>query len=129
MLKKFTLLVLLTFVSSMIFASFPVNKANVEKITAQLETKVISELESEKVEAPNITVEADNALSPAAAPTSGENMLILLLLWFFLGGLAGHRWYAKKPTGWNILFILTLGGLGIWWLVDGIRILSGNFMD
>lgn len=78
---------------------------------------------------PNIAIDAANALSPAAAASSSDNMVILLLLWFFLGGLAAHRWYAKKPTGWNILFILTAGGLGIWWIIDMIHILQGEFMD
>ena len=54
-------------------------------------------------------------------------LIITLALWFFLGFLAAHRWYAQKPVGWNILFILTLGGLGIWALVDLINILTGNW--
>ena len=54
-------------------------------------------------------------------------LIITLVLWFFLGFLAAHRWYAQKPIGWNILFILTLGGLGIWALVDLINILTGNW--
>lgn len=56
-----------------------------------------------------------------------DEMWILVLLWFFLGLFAAHRWYAKKPTGWNILFILTAGGCGIWAIVDLINILTGNF--
>lgn len=72
--------------------------------------------------------DADTAISPAVADGGADDTFIItLLLWFFLGGIAGHRWYAHKPTGWNILFILTLGGLGIWWLIDGINILTGNF--
>jgi len=60
--------------------------------------------------------------------TGGNNeMLILVLLWFFLGMFAGHRWYAGKPIGWNILFILTFGGLGIWAIVDLIHILQNKF--
>ena len=49
-------------------------------------------------------------------------------LWFFLGWpFAAHRWYYKKPVGWNILFILTIGGLGIWAIVDIVNILTDNF--
>ncbi len=76
---------------------------------------------------PNITIDAASALSPAAADGADDEKIILLLLWLFLGGLAAHRWYAKKPAGWNILFILTLGGLGIWAIVDLINILTDNF--
>lgn len=60
------------------------------------------------------------------APMDTE-LIITLLLWFFLGALAAHRWYKGKPTGWNILFILTGGGCGIWALVDLINILTGKF--
>jgi hypothetical protein len=50
-----------------------------------------------------------------------------LLLLLFLGGLAAHRWYKGKPAGWNILFILTAGGCGIWALVDLVNILTKKF--
>ena len=63
--------------------------------------------------------------SPAAV--GSYNKWIAVALWFFLGGLAAHRWYAGKPIGWNILFILTLGGLGVWWIIDLINILTDNF--
>ncbi len=63
--------------------------------------------------------------SPAAA--AGDDQIVALLLWFFLGGLAGHRWYLGSPIGWNILFILTLGGLGVWWIIDGIDIITRNY--
>ena len=81
------------------------------------------------------TVDADLALvqGEVVADTSDAGGFdsddwILLALWFFLGGFAAHRWYAKKPVGWNLLFILTLGGLGIWAIVDLIQILTQDFM-
>ncbi|WP_209121441.1 TM2 domain-containing protein [Alkalihalobacillus sp. BA299] len=39
------------------------------------------------------------------------------ILWFFLGGLGGHRYYLGK-TGSAIAMTLTFGGLGIWALID-----------
>lgn len=131
MTKKFVLLTTFCLMCMSAFASFPVNKKNVEKAIAKVETVATSDVTVDAITAttvtmPQITVDAENALSPAAA--GGDNdMVILLLLWFFIGILAAHRWYAGKPAGWNILFILTLGGLGIWALVDLINILTGNF--
>ena len=115
------------------FASFPVNKQNLDKVIAKIETeKQNATQDALPMDQPMVTLSEDGALTPANASESGsEGMdsgkLTLLVLWFVLGGLAAHRWYAKKPTGWNILFILTLGGLGIWWIVDGINILTDKF--
>lgn len=124
--KKILIFALLAMFALNVSASFPVNKKNVEKtiLVAELEkstmedAKVVSTVDSE------ITLAGE--LSPAAA-AEDEGFIITLLLWLFLGGLAGHRWYNQKPTGWNILFILTLGGFGVWWIVDGINILTKNF--
>ena len=58
---------------------------------------------------------------------SDEEFWITLALWFFLGGFAAHRWYRGKPVGWNILFILTAGGCGIWAIVDLVNILQRKF--
>lgn len=68
---------------------------------------------------------------PAAVPTaitSERRILPLLLLCFFLGVFGAHRFYAGK-IGTGILELLTIGGLGIWWLVDMILILTGSFRD
>lgn len=128
MTKKILLLSTFCFLCMSAFASFPVNKENVTKSLEKVEA--IDVVDAQTVTsnaAPNLTIDAANALSPAAASGDDNTMIITILLWLFIGGLAGHRWYAKKPAGWNILFILTLGGLGIWWLVDGINILTDNF--
>ena len=42
--------------------------------------------------------------------------------------LGVHRFYVERYVS-GIFFILTLGGLGIWWLADLIAILTGNFKD
>lgn len=38
-------------------------------------------------------------------------------LWFFLGGLGGHRYYSGD-IGRAIAMTITLGGLGLWSLID-----------
>ena len=99
------LVVLLSYSTS--YASFPVKRT----VT--------------KTEMTNNSSEA--TYTAAAATVAEKDLVVGVLLWFFLGGLAGHRWYYGKPVGWNILFIVTLGGLGIWWIIDLINMLSGNF--
>ena len=38
-------------------------------------------------------------------------------LWFFTGGLGGHRYYLGN-IGMGVAMTLTLGGLGFWALID-----------
>lgn len=59
---------------------------------------------------------------------SEKKILPAFLLCFFLGGFGAHRFYVGK-TGTAILMIFTLGGLGIWTLIDFIMIIVGAFTD
>lgn len=96
------------------YASFPVQRTTAPATAEQTVT------DSEITE----TVEMTTPLARA----SQQSMGIALLLWFFIGWpFAAHRWYLKSPVGWNILFILTIGGLGIWALIDLIDIFTENY--
>lgn len=107
------------------YASFPVKNQTQEKSTVDLKANenVSSAQLNQKTEKTNLSKTTAEAPQKALL----DDKWITLLLWFFLGGVAAHRWYKKKPTGWNILFILTAGGCGIWALIDLINILTDNF--
>jgi hypothetical protein len=57
-----------------------------------------------------------------------KNWLTALLLCLFLGVIGVHRFYVGK-IGTGILQLLTLGGFGIWVLIDLILICCGKFTD
>lgn len=59
---------------------------------------------------------------------SEKDWLVTLLLCLFLGGIGGHRFYAGK-IGTGILQLITIGGCGIWALIDLIMVLTGKFTD
>ena len=54
--------------------------------------------------------------------------LVALLLCIFLGIFGAHRFYVGK-IGTAILMMCTLGGFGIWTMVDIIFIVCGIFRD
>jgi len=58
----------------------------------------------------------------------GKDQLTAFLLAFFLGGLGVHRFYLGY-TGIGIAQLLTLGGCGIWALIDIIRIATDDLPD
>lgn len=51
-----------------------------------------------------------------------------VLLCFFLGSLGVHRFYLGK-TGTGVLMLVTIGGLGIWTLIDFVRLITGSLKD
>ncbi|MCA2684973.1 MAG: TM2 domain-containing protein [Microcystis sp.] len=59
---------------------------------------------------------------------SEKRILPALLLCFFFGMFGAHRFYVGK-IGTGILQLVTLGGLGIWVLIDFIMIIVGAFTD
>jgi hypothetical protein len=78
-----------------------------------------------------VAVSAINPLSKSAkktspnSPLSGSSQILALVLCFFVGLLGIHRMYLGY-IGIGILQLVTLGGFGIWTLIDFIRILIGD---
>lgn len=64
---------------------------------------------------------ADTAVSP-------KSRLAALLLCIFLGWAGAHRFYTGK-IGTAILMLCTLGGFGLWVVVDLIFIICGISRD
>ena len=68
---------------------------------------------------------------PSSIPPSGKarkSWTVALLLSIFLGGLGIDRFYLGY-IGKGILKLVTLGGLGIWWLYDVIMIAMNKLKD
>ncbi|MBR4995753.1 MAG: NINE protein [Alistipes sp.] len=59
---------------------------------------------------------------------SNKDWLTAFLLCFFLGTLGVHSFYANK-TAAGVIQLLTLGGCGIWALIDLIMIGVGSYRD
>ena len=64
----------------------------------------------------------------ASASTSDKIILPAFLLAFFFGVFGAHRFYVGK-TKTAVLQLFTLGGLGIWAVIDWILILCKAFTD
>lgn len=113
-MRKTILSILVMLVSLPAFASFPVaNQATT------LSTVVSIDSEDQ-------TLASDSYDSKSSAELDEKTKQ--MLIWFFIGQpWAGHRWYAGKPAMSNILFMITFGGFGIWWILDGLDIWNGNF--
>ena len=66
-----------------------------------------------------------NTRSELVSPRSRLGALLFCL---FLGVFGAHRFYVGK-IGTAVLMIVTVGGLGLWTLVDFILIIIGSFRD
>jgi len=60
--------------------------------------------------------------------TMNSRWLATLLLCWLLGVFGVHRFYLGR-VGSGILMLITIGGLGIWYLVDLILVIVGQMKD
>ena len=61
-------------------------------------------------------------------PNSDKQKIVAGLLQIFLGGFGAGRWYLGD-NGIALAQLFTCGGLGVWALIDGIMMLTGNVRD
>lgn len=105
-IKLFLTALMLTFGALTIsYASFPVERTTTNNVTV-------------------VENQEDELSSPAAAG-EGKSQVIALVLAALIGGLGIHRFYLGY-TWQGIVQLLTLGGCGVWALIDLVRIITGD---
>jgi TM2 domain-containing membrane protein YozV len=87
------------------YASFPVEQRTTSNTTTVVEQK--------------------EELSSPAAAKGGKSQIIALVLAALVGGIGVHRFYLGY-TWQGVVQLLTLGGCGVWSLIDLIRIITGD---
>ena len=71
---------------------------------------------------------AVQVVKPIVVSATDKRILPAFLLCFFAGVFGAHRFYVGK-IGSGVAQLLTLGGLGVWALVDLILLACGAFTD
>ncbi|HPB06150.1 MAG TPA: TM2 domain-containing protein [Prolixibacteraceae bacterium] len=60
--------------------------------------------------------------------TLNNRWIAAVLLCWILGVFGAHRFYLGR-TGSGVLMLITIGGLGIWYLIDLILVIVGQMRD
>lgn len=87
-----------------------------------------SEVNDKAVVCVKCGVAVNNNSSGQVGPVSDKEWLVALLLAFFVGVFGVHRFYTGH-IGIGVVQLLTLGGCGIWALIDFILIVVGSYTD
>jgi TM2 domain-containing membrane protein YozV len=93
------------------YASFPVERATTNNTVVTTSSSLVEKQKEE--------------LSSPAAAKGGKSQVIALILCLAVGGIGIHRFYLGY-TWQGIVQLLTLGGCGVWSLIDLIRIITGD---
>ena len=71
---------------------------------------------------------ASKSKKSVSKPKKQKSKIVTLLLSIFLGHLGIDRFYLGY-IGLGILKLITLGGCGIWWLIDVIMVATDKMKD
>ena len=92
------------------------------------EIKKLNDLLKERVITQEEFDSQKEKLLDSSTKTNSIDWLALFLLTFFVGVLGVHRFYVGK-IGTGVLMLITLGGLGVWFLVDLLLVVTGQFTN
>lgn len=92
---------------------------------AKAATEPVAQLTPAPVAQPHAVDAKQKSPSKQSAVAGGKSQLAALLLCLFIGLLGIHRFYLGY-VGIGIIQLLTLGGCGIWTLIDLILIITGD---
>jgi TM2 domain-containing membrane protein YozV len=67
-------------------------------------------------------------MAAQAVSATDKRILPAAILCFLFGVFGAHRFYIGK-IGTAVAMLLTIGGLGVWALVDFVLIVTGSFKD
>ncbi len=76
----------------------------------------------------NLYKEEKMAEEKKTGDVSEKSRLYALLINLFVGWAGGHRYYVGK-IGSGVLMLITMGGFGMWWVIDLVMISIGAFKD
>lgn len=112
------------------WAAFPVEKDKTENTktttgAAPVSTSSKNSAAREVTSRKAIEKAEKNSLLNKLKRAGGKSQLIALLLVILVGALGIHRFYLGY-TWQGVVQLLTLGGCGIWALIDLIRIITGD---
>lgn len=91
------------------------------------EDALIQRIEALQAEA-GLTAEEDAGLAAPVATAGNKDWLVTYLLCLFLGLFGAHRLYTEDYLIGGLQFF-TMGGYGVWWLVDLYQLGSGRYRD
>lgn len=124
MKTKFILFaVVCLFTTNLGFASFPVQKKETTEMISSSQSNSEAQVLMNQDQTSEVVSAEETYTSPAT--NEGKSQLIALILVILVGGLGIHRFYLGY-TWQGVVQLLTLGGCGIWTLIDLIRIITGD---